>query len=33
MGKHKTANRGGANSQEGASPFPSSQEGEEGDMV
>ena len=33
MGKHKTANRGGTNLQKGASPFPSSQNGEEGDMV
>ena len=33
MGKHKTANKGGANSQKGTSFFPSSQDGEEGDML
>ena len=33
MGRCKTANKGGTNSQRGASPFPSSQYGEEGDTV
>ena len=33
MGKCKTANKGSANSQKDASPFPLSQDGEEGDMV
>ena len=33
MGKHKTANKGGTNLQKGASPFPSSLNGEEGDVV
>ena len=31
MGRCKTAKKGGTNSQRGASPFPSSQDGEEGD--
>ena len=33
MGKQKTANKGGTNLQKGASPFPSLQDGEEGDTV
>ena len=33
MGKCKTANKGGTSSQKGTSPFPSSQYGEDGDMV
>ena len=33
MGKHKTANKGGTNVQKGTSPFPSSQDGEDGDVV
>ena len=33
MGKCKTINKVGTNSQKGASPFPSLQEGEEGKVV
>ena len=33
MGRCKTTNKGGTNTQRGASPFPSLQDGEDGDMV
>ena len=33
MGKCKTVNKGGTNLQKGASPSPSSQDGEDGDVV
>ena len=33
MGKCKTVTKGGINSQKGASPFPSLQDGEDGDVV